>query len=128
MTKKQDITFLILTIVACQLSFHSCGNRNPNLSENRLLAIVNDTTQIMEEASAFIFPDTSYVPPAGAKFTEIRSIDPDSPPVTLKVSIPQGVKEPLKLSRFGSTVEYVTLRLPDENDFFLSGTGGGFQF
>jgi len=128
MAKKQGISFFILTVFFCQLSLLSCGNRNPNLSENRLLAIVNDTTQIVEEASAFIFPDTSYVPPAGAKFTEIRSIDPDSPPVTLKVSIPQGVKEPLKLSRFGSTVEYVTLRLPDDNDFFLSGTGVSLYF
>jgi len=128
MAKKQGIFFIILTVFFCQLSLLSCGNRNPNLSENRLSAIVNDTTRMVEEASALIFPDTSYVPPEGTKFTEIRSIDPDSPPVTLKVSIPQGVKEPLKLSLFGSTVEYVTLRFPDENDFFLSGTGVSLYF
>jgi len=106
----------------CCLLFFSCSNRNPNLTQAQLIALANDTTQTAPETPAYVFPDTSYVPPSGAKFTEIRSIDPASPPVTLKVSVSQDVKQPLKLSRFGSLVEYVTLRLPNEDDFFLSQT------
>ena len=107
----------ILSLVAC-LMLLTCNSRNPNLSEKQLLALANDTVSKTEEIPAFEFPDTSYVPAAGAKYSEIRSVDPASPPVTLKVSVSQGVKQPLKLSRFGSSVEYVVLRLPDENDFF----------
>ena len=117
-----NVRFIAL-MFACCLSLLSCGNRNPNLSKKQLLALENDTTQTNSETPetpAYVFPDTSYVPPAGAKYTEIRSIDPAAPPVTLKVSVPQGEKQSLKLSRFGSSVEYVVLRLPDENDFFLT--------
>jgi hypothetical protein len=111
------------------LPFVSCGSRNPNLSEKQLLALANDTTRITAKTPPFVFPDTSNVPPVGAKYTEIRSVDLASPPVTLKVSIAEGVKQPLMLSRFGSSVEYVTLQLPGEKDFFLSTTHiimGGF--
>jgi hypothetical protein len=101
----------------------SCRNRNPNLTEKKLLALMNDTTRKMAETATAVFPDTSYVPPVGAKYAEIRSVDPASPPITLKVSVSEGQKQPLKLSMFDSWVEYVTLRLPNENDFFLSITG-----
>jgi len=122
------VSFIALMFVVCCLSLLSCGNRNPNLSKKQLLALENDTTQTTPETPAYVFPDTSYVPPAGAKYTEIRSVDPVSPPVTLKVGVPQGEKETLKLSRFGSSVEYVVLRLPDENDFFLSDTHTSLYF
>ena len=113
----------ILFYLFVALPLFSCGNRrNPNLSEKQLLALMNDTTQKVQETPAVVLPDTSYVPPVGAKFKEIRSVDPASPPVILKVSIPQGAKQPLKLSMFGKSVEYVTLKLPDEKDFFLSQT------
>ena len=104
------------------LLLFSCHNRNPNLSEKQLLALVNDTTRRAATTMPFVFPDTSYLPPVGAKYTEIRSVDPAHPPITLKVSIPDGAKQPLKLSMFGSSVEYVTLQLPGETDFFLSAT------
>ena len=120
--------FVSLTVVVCQLSHVSCQNRNPNLSAKKLLTLVNDTTQKQEEKPAITFPDTSYVPPKGAKYTEIRSTNPASPPVRLKVSVSQGAKETLKLSRFGSSVEYVVLRLPNENDFFLSSTNTTLHF
>ena len=100
------------------LMLFSCQNRNPNLSEKRLRALMNDTTQREVASTAFAMPDTSYVPPVGAKYTEIRAVDPASPPITLKVSVQEGAKQPLKLSMLGSSVEYVTLQLPDENDFF----------
>jgi len=100
----------------------SCRDRNPNLSEKQLLALMNDTTQKVAESPVSVFPDTSYVPPVGAKYPEIRSVDPAHPPITLKVSTSAGAKQSLKLSMFGASVEYVTLQLPDENDFFLSTT------
>ncbi|MDR1156654.1 MAG: DUF4933 domain-containing protein [Bacteroidales bacterium] len=113
---------LPLIFVAGCLSFFSCGGRNPNLSEKQLLALANDTTLLAKEDPSPVLPDAGYVPPAGAKFTENRSVDPVSPPVTLKVSMQGGAGQPLKLSRFGSSVEYVTLKLPGEEDFFLSQT------
>ncbi len=115
-------SLIALSLVTCHLSLFSCSSRNPNLSEKQLLALTNDTVQTVEETPATALPDTSYVPPMGAKFTENRSVDPASPPVTLKVSLQAGAKQPLKLSRFGSSVEYITLKLPGEKDFFLSGT------
>jgi len=122
MTDKIIFRFITLILIACQSSLVSCGNPNPNVSRKQLLELASDTAQKVDEKPPFVFPDTSYKPPIGAKYTEIRSVDPASPPVTLKVSVPQGAKQPLKLSMFGSSVEYVKLRLPGENDFFLSET------
>ena len=104
------------------LSLVSCVNCNPNLSEKQLLALVNDSTRKAAETLPFVFPDTGYVPPVGAKYPEIRSVDPAHPPITLKVSTSAGAKQPLKLSMIGSSVKYVTLQLPDENDFFRTST------
>ena len=92
------------------------------------MELANDTTQNADEKPAIVFPDTSYVPPAGAQYTEIRSVDPASPPVTLKVSVSQVSKQPLKLSMFGTNIEYVKLKLPGENDFFLSDTRTNIYF
>ena len=117
------ITLIILTLFACQVG--SCQNRNnPNLSDQRLKELLNDSTVFpkREQLSATVFPDLSYIPPVGAKYTEIRAVDPSFPPVTLKVSASGASKQQLKLSRFGSSVEYVILKLPDEKDFFLSET------
>ena len=122
---KVAIRFIALSLITGHLALFSCNTRNPNLSEKKLLALANDTTRKVAETPATIFPDTSYVPPVGAMFTEIRSVDPASPPVTLKVSIPEGTKQPLRLSMFGSAVEYVTLQLPDEKDFFSSAPSPG---
>ncbi|MDR1171929.1 MAG: DUF4933 domain-containing protein [Bacteroidales bacterium] len=113
---------LPLMLVAGYLSFFSCGGRNPNLSEKRLQALANDTTLQTEEGTSPVLPDTGYVPPVGAKFIENRSVDPVSPTVTLKVGLQGGARQPLKLSRFGSSIEYITLKLPGEEDFFLSET------
>jgi len=121
MCKKFYFCFAFLSLVACT-------SRNPNLSEKKLFALANDTTQKAVEKPATIFPDTSYVPPAGAMFTEIRSVDPASPPVKLKVGVHEGTKQPLILSMFGSAVEYVTLQLPDEKDFFMSATHTTISF
>ena len=124
------IRYIVLMFVCCCLLLQSCNGRNPNLSKKQLLALENDTTRTVSETPAFEFPDTSYVPPVGAKYTEIRSIDPASPPITLKVSVTGGEKQPLKLSRFGSFVENVILKTPGENDFFLTNTHitmGGFS-
>ena len=115
--------FIVLSLVISFLSLFSCKNRNnPNLSEKKLRALMNDTTQKPEKTPLSVMSDTSYVPPVGAKYAEIRSVDPDLPPITLKVSVSDEAKQPLKLSRLGSSVEYVILKLPDENDFFLSQT------
>ncbi len=116
------VTRHLSLIVTCHLSLISCSGRNPNLSENQLLTLTNDSVQIVAETPPAALPDTSYVPPVGVKFTENRSVDPASPPVILKVSLQTGAKQPLKLSQFGSSVEYITLKLPDEKDFFLSET------
>ena len=116
------LTALPYIICFVLLFFASCGNRNPNLSEKQLLALLNDTTSNIMETPADILPDTGYIPPVGAKYVENRSIEPASPPVTLKVSISEGTKQTLKLSMFGSEIEYVTLRLPNEDDYFLSQT------
>jgi len=128
MSKTIFFRIATLSLVASHLSLFSCNIRNPNLSEKQLLALATDTTRKTAETPAFVFPDTSYVPPVGAKYAEIRSVDPASPPVTLKVAIPEGAKQPLKLSLFGSSVEYVTLQLPGENDFFMSATHTTISF
>ena len=121
----KQIALFLITILSLGSSIwwlFSCNNRNPNLSRKQLVELASDTTQNADEKQAVIFPDTSYIPPAGAQYTEIRSVDPASPPITLKVSGSHGAKQPLRLSMFGANVEYVKLKLPGENDFFLSDT------
>ena len=126
--QKHYSLFIALSLITCQLLLFSCNNkRNPNLSEKQLLALMNDTTRKPVETSVSVLADTSYVPPAGARYTENRSVDPTSPPITLKVSVTEGAKQPLRLSMFGSLVEYVTLRLPNENDFFSMSPIPGFS-
>ena len=102
----------------------SCGNsRRPGLSDKELFAQRKvETLQETEEQAPDFSDMENYIVPSGIKYKESRAVDPASPPITLKVAVPQGAMQPLKLSRFGKSVEYVTLKLPDEKDFFLSQT------
>ena len=97
------------------LALFSCDNqRNPNLSKKKLLALLNETTQKSEEISANTFPDTSYVPPAGAKYTEIRSIDPATPPVIIDIAGNLKNKKIFKLSDVASSVRNIRLQSPPD--------------
>ena len=120
-SQAKTIYFLtVLLIIICQFLLFSCQYRNPNLSETQLLALLNDTSKIIAETPDVFLPDTNYIPSVGAKFTEIRTVAPASPPVTLKIRILEDAKQTLKLSMFGSSIEYVTLKLPEQYGYFAS--------
>ena len=97
------------------LSLFSCRNRNPNLSDKQLLALINDTTQRV----VFDADDASS---AGVKFTEIRSVDPANPPVLLNIANRNLNIKKFNLSDYYTKVRYVKLKHPKltkESNFLL---------
>ena len=106
------------------LSVISCGNSNPNLSEKQLQKLMDDPVQNV----AIVSSDTNYVPPAGTKYTEIRSIDPVKPPANIEIVANLENKKAFKLSDIASSVKYIYLEQPPDNKFssisnFLSDEG-----
>ena len=102
--------FIILSLMACQALLVSCGNRNPNLSEKQLQELMNDSIQKV----AAILSDTGYVPPAGARHTEIRSVDLADPPAIIDIAGNLENKKEFKLSDFASSVRYIYLQQPPD--------------
>jgi hypothetical protein len=58
--------------------------------------------------------DTGYVAPAGAAYTEIRAIDPATPPVIIDIAGNLENKKAFKLSDMASSVRYVYLQQPPD--------------
>jgi len=103
--------FIALSLVACHLSLFSCKNRrNPNLSENQLLELANESAKNI----VVVLPDTNYVPQAGIKYTENRAIDPSAPPVIINIADNINNKKAFKLSDIASSIRYVILQPPPE--------------
>jgi hypothetical protein len=102
-----------LVLIGCLLAFSSCRNRSPNLSERKLLELMDEKTNTLE----VILPDSSYLPPEGAKYTEIRAIDPASPPEIIDIVGNLGNKKAFKLSDFASSVKYIHLQQPPDIKF-----------
>jgi len=105
-----------LSFVTCHLALFSCGNRNPNLSEKQLQALMNDETQ-KAETPLSVLPDSTYVPPAGVKYTEIRSIEPDAPPEIIDIAGNLENKKEFKLSDIAESVRYIHLQQPPNTKF-----------
>jgi len=96
--------FLFLALF---ISLVSCKNRNtPNLPEKQFQGLLSEVS----EATTFVFPDSSYVPPAGARYTEIRAVDPANPPAIIDIVGNMNNKKKFKLSDFASSVRYVFLQ------------------
>ena len=62
-------------------------------------------------------PDTVYVPPVGAKYTEIRSVDPAAPPAIIDIAGNLKNEKLFKLSDIGSSVRYIYLQEPPDTKF-----------
>ena len=113
------------------LSLFSCRNRNPSLSDKQLLAMMNDTTQRVVETPVPIALDADYTPPAGVKFTEIRSVDPANPPIVIDVANRNLNIKKFNLSDYYAKVRYVKLQHPksaSEENFFFDNVGGYASF
>ena len=115
MTKSTLYRFIALSIASCQLLLFSCTNRNsPNLSEARLLALMNEISQKAAETPAFVLPDSDYVPSAGIEYAEIRAIDQSAPPVIIDIVGNLNNRKEFKLSDIASSVKYVLLQSPPD--------------
>jgi len=115
---KTIITGIVtLSLVICHLSLFSCNNRsNPNLPKKQLQALMNDVTQ-KAETPLSVLPDSNYVPPAGAKYTEIRSVVPDAPPEIIDIAGNLENFKEFKLSDIASSVRYIHLQQPPDTKF-----------
>jgi len=111
--KGASFHFVILSLFVYLLLPVSCGNRSPNLSEKQLQALTNDSVQKKTEVLA----DTSYMPTAGVKHTEIRSVDPTNPPAIIDIAGNQENKKAFKISDFASSVSYIYLQQPPDTKF-----------
>ena len=93
------------------LSLFSCKNRNtPNLPESQLQELMNK----IATSPAFVMPDSSYVPPSGARHTEIRTIDPAAPPEIIDIVGNLNNKKAFKLSDFASEIKYIFFQPPPD--------------
>jgi hypothetical protein len=102
---------IILLFCLAVSSLYACRNRNPNLSEKQLEVLMNDSIQRAKE----ILSDTSYVPPTGARYTEIQSDDdPAMAPAIIDIVGNLGNIKELKISDFASSVRYIILQPPPE--------------
>jgi len=109
---------VLITVIVCQSLVFSCNNRrNPNLSEKQLRALMNDSAQNATEIPFTFLSDTNYIPPAGAKFKEIRSIDPSAPPALIDIARNLENKKEFKLSDIASSVRYIHLQQPPDIKF-----------
>lgn len=102
---------IVILLFACQLSLFSQGNRNPNLSNKLLNELLNDSTP---KALNTMPSETVYVPPVGARYTEIRSVDPANPPEIIDIAGNLNNKKEFKLSDIASSVRYVQLQQPTD--------------
>jgi len=100
--------FFIFSVVI--ISLFSCENKNtPNLSEERIKKLMNDST---------VFPrSNSNDIPTGIRYTEIRTIDPFTPPEILDIAGNLENRRIFKLSDIASSVRYVILRQPPDKKY-----------
>ena len=104
-------SFIIITLFTCQTALFSQGNRrNPGLSDRQLLELLNDTTR---RTTRIGLSNLAYVPPpAGAKYIEVRSVDPAAPPAIIDIVGNLNNKKTFKLSDIASSVKYIQLQPP----------------
>jgi len=113
MKNKNVFRFGMLSLIAYLLLPVFCGNRNPNLSEKELHAQTNDSIPKKAE----ILVDTIYLPPAGVRHAEIRSVDPANRPAIIDIAGNLENKKAFKLSDFASSVNYLYLQQPPDAKF-----------
>jgi len=101
---------LILPIITCLLPLLQVfsQNSNPNLSDKRITELQDS----IANKAATVLPDTSYVPPAGARYKEIRSVEPSVPPVIIDIAGNLENKRTFKLSDIASSVRYIIMQNP----------------
>ena len=114
MYKNYILYVLTLSLISCQLLSFAQSNRNPNLSKKLLQELLDDT---IPETVKPMLHDSAYVPPAGAQYTEIRSVDPKTPPVIIDIVGNRDRKKVFKLSDIASSVRYVQLPQPPDTKF-----------
>ena len=97
---------IILFFFAYPCTLSSCSGRSPNLPEKQI-----------NEISTFVFPDTGYMPPSGAKYKEIRSVNKSKPPVIIDIVGNLENKKLIKISDFASSIRYIFLQQPPDLKF-----------
>ena len=101
---------LIPPIIICLLPFLQVfsQNSNPNLSDKKITELQDS----IAKKAATVLPNTNYVPPAGARYKEIRSVEPSVPPVIIDIAGNLGNKKTFKLSDIASSVKYIIMQNP----------------
>jgi hypothetical protein len=87
------------------LSLFSCHNRNPNLSEKQLLALMADDESSMSTSVSAILE--GYVPEAGVKYRQERDLS--VPPVRIDVLKDIDDVRNVTLSRLASDIAYINI-------------------
>ena len=101
---------LLLLLSAFPVLF-SCNTQNPNLSESKLQELMDE---IIAEKEAFVLPDTTYVPPDGIRYREVRAIDTANPPAIIDIVGNLNNKKLFKLSDFASSTQYIFMQSPPD--------------
>ena len=104
------LAFCRMYMIVSLLAFFSCINNSPNLPEKQLRELMNE----IATAPVFVLPDTGYMPPAGSKYAEIRSIDYAAPLAIIDIAGNLENKKTLKISDFASSVKYIYLQQPPD--------------
>ena len=151
---KTNLNLFVLLMIVYHLSIFSCNssnrdsnNSNRQSSMDTSISETIETTEtveaktIMEEVAETAPSDTVYVPPVGAKYTEIRSVDPTAPPAIIDIAGNLKNEKVFKLSDIGSSVRYVYLQEPpdikitgisevqsDDKHIFISAAQGLFCY
>ena len=96
--------FVLILLLTAFPVLSSCNTRSPNLLES----------QLMELASVVVFPDSSHVPPDGARHREIRAVDRANPPAVIDIAGNINNRRAFKLSDFASSAKYIHLQQPPD--------------
>jgi hypothetical protein len=118
MTKKYFFRFIVLSLFTVHLSLFSCTGRNsPNLPEAKLSALMNEIFLKPTETSAFVLPDSNYVPSAGVKYKEIRAIDQFAPPEISQHVAGSALEGKFVLGNWIETSRFVFLHYTEGRDY-----------
>ena len=142
--KKTGLGLIAMLTIVYQLPLFSSNNSNRDSNNsNRQSPIYNSISEAIETSgiSEAAPPDTVYIPPVGAKYTEIRSVDPAAPPAIIDIAGNLKNEKLFKLSDVGSSVRYVYLQEPpdtklawirevlcDDKHIFISASQGLFCY
>jgi len=112
----------IIIIAVLTLVFFACNNRHKlNSDEKRLAQQIVAEEKEKQETEAATSQNNSIIPdtlPPGFRFKEVRSVDPENPPIHLDILGTQENVREFKLSDFATNTNYIKLETPPDSSFF----------